>query len=78
METHKFDRRFFETIDSETKAYWLGFFYADGNVWEVADALASLKHYNLVPKGYWRYIRPVDPLQLKAGAITEWPEPNEH
>jgi hypothetical protein len=50
----------------------------EGNVWEVADALASLKHYNLVPKGYWRYIRPVDPLQLKAGAITEWPEPNEH
>jgi hypothetical protein len=34
METHKFDRRFFETIDSETKAYWLGFFYADGYVYK--------------------------------------------
>lgn len=34
METHKFDRRFFETIDSEAKAYWLGFFYADGYVYK--------------------------------------------
>jgi len=34
MNTHKFDRRFFQTIDSEEKAYWLGFFYADGYVYK--------------------------------------------
>jgi intein/homing endonuclease len=28
----KFDYRFFDTIDIENKAYWLGFLYADGNV----------------------------------------------
>lgn len=29
-----FDRSFFRTIDSEEKAYWLGFFYADGYVYK--------------------------------------------
>ncbi|WP_028130638.1 LAGLIDADG family homing endonuclease [Selenomonas sp. AE3005] len=27
---HHYNEDFFETIDSEEKAYWLGFFYADG------------------------------------------------
>lgn len=27
-----FDFNFFETIDNELKAYWLGFFYADGSI----------------------------------------------
>lgn len=26
------DKRFFKTIDTEEKAYWLGFLYADGSV----------------------------------------------
>lgn len=29
---YSFDHNFFETIDTEEKAYWLGFMYADGNV----------------------------------------------
>ena len=29
---HHFDEHYFETIDTEDKAYWLGFLYADGNV----------------------------------------------
>ena len=29
---HKYDENFFETIDNEDKAYWLGFLYADGSV----------------------------------------------
>ena len=29
---HNFDLNFFETIDTEEKAYWLGFMYADGYV----------------------------------------------
>ena len=28
--TRQFDKRYFETIDSNPKAYWLGFLYADG------------------------------------------------
>ncbi len=29
---HRFDERFFENVDTEEKAYWLGFIYADGCV----------------------------------------------
>lgn len=29
---HIFDENFFENIDSEIKAYWFGFLYADGNI----------------------------------------------
>lgn len=29
-----FNRRIFETIDNEKKAYWLGFLYADGSVYK--------------------------------------------
>ena len=27
-----FDKNIFDTIDTEEKAYWLGFIYADGNI----------------------------------------------
>lgn len=30
---YKYNENFFETIDTEEKAYWLGFIYADGNVY---------------------------------------------
>lgn len=29
---HHFNENYFKCIDSEDKAYWLGFLYADGNV----------------------------------------------
>lgn len=31
---YKFDTEYFKTIDSNEKAYWLGFIYADGNVYK--------------------------------------------
>jgi len=39
---YPFDERFFQTIDSERKAYWLGFFTADGNVHEKDCRVALL------------------------------------
>ena len=45
---------------------------SEKELWEIADALSVLPHYNLVPKGNWRYIRRADPMELKAGKLIEW------
>ena len=40
---HKYDfnRRFFKNINSEKKAYWLGFLYADGSVYKSKDNISN-------------------------------------
>jgi len=47
---------------------------AEKDLWEVADALSVLLHYQLVPKGNLRYVRKADAMELKAGKLIEWPE----
>lgn len=42
---------------------------AEKDVWNIADALSILPHYNLVPKGNRRHVR-------KAGTLIEWPKSN--
>lgn len=44
------------------------------DLWDVADALSVLPHYQLVPKGNLRYVRKADAMELKAGKLIEWPE----
>lgn len=34
---HFFNESYFEVIDTEDKAYWLGFLYADGNIYYHKD-----------------------------------------
>lgn len=51
-------------------AWWVTY---EKDLWEVADALSERKHYFLVPRGNWRYVRPADPMELKAGSLIEWP-----
>ena len=46
---------------------------AEKDLWAVADVLAKRKHYFLVPKGNWRYVRAADPMERKAGGFVEWP-----
>ena len=45
---------------------------AEKDLWNVADALAERKHYFLVPKGNWKHVRKVDPMELKAGNLVEY------
>lgn len=45
----------------------------ESNLWEVADALGVAPHYDLVPKGNWRYVRPADAMEIQAGSFPEWP-----
>src|SRR3989338_279566 len=47
---------------------------AEKDLWHIADALSERKHYFLIPKGNWRYVRPADPMELKAGRLIEWPK----
>jgi hypothetical protein len=45
---------------------------SEKDLWKVADALSVLPHYDLVPKGNWRYVRKADSMELLAGSFTEY------
>lgn len=47
---------------------------AEYNLWSFDEALASRKHYFLLPKGNWRFVRGADPMELSAGRLLEWPK----
>jgi hypothetical protein len=42
------------------------------DLWEVADALSTTPHYQVVPKGNWRYVRQADSMEIKSGSFPEW------
>lgn len=44
------------------------------DLWNIADALSVLPHYDLVPKGNRRYVRKADRMERKAGSLIEWPK----
>ena len=46
---------------------------AEKDLWEVADALSVAPHYQLVPKGNWRYVRKADRTEIAAGSRPGWP-----
>ena len=45
---------------------------SEKDLWNIADALSERKHYFLVPKWNWRYVRKADSMELKAGKLLEW------
>ncbi|MDP2655310.1 MAG: hypothetical protein Q8P17_01980 [bacterium] len=49
---------------------------SEKDLWNIADALSERKHYFLVPKGNWRYVRKADSMELKAGKLVEWHSSN--
>jgi len=49
-----------------------GWITAERDLQEVVDALSVAPHYDLVPKGNWRYVRAADPMERKAGLCPEW------
>ncbi len=51
---------------------------SEKDLWNIADALSVLPHYNLVPKGNWRYVRRADSMELKAGKLIEWTASDPH
>lgn len=49
---HSYNEKFFEKIDTEEKAYWLGFIYADGCVYESTDKKSYRLQINLKLSDY--------------------------
>jgi hypothetical protein len=45
-----------------------------GECHQVVDALTSARHFNLLPPGAVRGLRPLDPIELKGGAVLEYPD----
>lgn len=66
----KFDNTVFDCIDSEEKAYWLGFLYADGNVSstinnvELSLSAADIEHL----EKYRKFLKNESP--VKIGTVT--------
>lgn len=54
--------------------FGIGWITSENDLWEIADALDSARHYPLVPKENRRYIRPAHPIERRAGEIIEWHE----
>ena len=54
------------------KRFGTGWITEEKDLWNIADALSERKHYFLVPKGSWRYVRKADHMELKAGKLVEW------
>jgi len=60
----------------DMRRFGTGWITAEKDLWEIADALDAQPHYDLVPKGNWRYVRPADSMELKAGSFIEWKKSN--
>ena len=48
-----------------------GWITAD-DVWAVSKTLDHIHHHEIIPQGNARYIRPADPMERRAGRLTEW------
>jgi hypothetical protein len=55
------------------KSFGTDWITSEKDLWHIADALSERKHYFLVPKGNWKFVRKADSMELKAGKIIEWP-----
>jgi len=56
----------------DLRRFGTNWFTAPKDLWDIDDALSGRKHYFLVPKGNWRYVRRADPMERKAGSLIEW------
>jgi hypothetical protein len=54
---------------SKVKKNWIT---DEADLWWLDAKLDALPHHKLVPKGNRRYLRKADPMELKAGRLTEW------
>ncbi len=42
------------------------------NLWKINDAINLSRHFEILPPGATRRLRPADPLEIEAGKLVEW------
>ncbi len=62
----------------DMRRFGVGWITEEKELNDIAAALDALPYYYLVPKGNWRFVRRADSMELKAGSLLEWPEPNSY
>lgn len=60
----------------DMRKFGIDWITSEKDLWNIADALSERKHYFIVPKGNWRYVRRADSMELKAGKLIEWEKSN--
>lgn len=68
---HVFDLNFFEKIDTEAKAYWLGFLYADGYVGYKGIVIIGLKESDYQQLENFRSAISNDTIPIKYNKLTK-------
>ena len=69
----KFDNTVFDKIDTEEKAYWLGFLYADGNTHKTMNIInlsLSIKDYNHLVK-YQSFLKTTTKIVIKSVKVND-------
>lgn len=44
----------------------------DKDLWDIVDAVDSARHFDLISKTQEKLLRPAEPIEIKAGQLTEW------
>lgn len=58
------------------KRFGVKWITAEEDLWYIDEALDAQPHYDLVPKGNMKFLRPADSVERVAGTITEWKKNN--
>jgi len=49
-----------------------GWAISEKNLWYIAEALDNSPHFPILPRAAITELRPVDPIEIKAGKLTQW------
>ncbi len=49
---------------------------AEDDLWHLAEALDTVTHFPLIPKGHEQHLRPASAIERKAGSMPEWNKEN--
>lgn len=68
---HTLNEKYFDKIDTEHKAYWLGFLWADGSISKTATRCADYNRLTLAQKSDKKYKRTDKVITLRYGKKSD-------